>query len=370
MPLKILIPALSDTPQFATVRGRQALVRNTLAGYEHSAQIDKTLRWVNWEGSAFEVADDLLRKLDGHDVAPGVPALALLAQAIEPMAGMAHREKLVELRRRMGWGAVADPSPSPAEDWRDERAAGELAQERLIGENTLRPLYYLRRALVAAEAVVRVELSGEPVGTGFLVAPDLMVTNHHVISDDAEAKRAQARFFCEAPDDEHKEKARREVVARAAGQQPLLYTSEKLDVTLIRLAGSPPLARYLPLRPKVMRQNDRVAIIQHPGGYPKQISLQNNLVAAANDRFVQYYTSTKAGSSGSPVLDDDFAVIAIHYRWVHNKAWDGDGQIRVTDPKQVKDLQYRNQGTSVIALLADLKKRAPQLLEELTVLPE
>lgn len=366
----LLRDALSDTPHFATVRGRQTIVRGALGGYPLSGEIDKALRFLDWEGAPIVVADDLLRLLDGHEPAPGVPALALIAQAIEPMAGLAHREKLTDLRRRVGWGAV-DPSSLPAANWRDARPPAEVVRERIIGENTLKPMYYLRRALVAADAVVRVDLNGEPKGTGFLVAQDLMMTNNHVIATPDEARNAQACFFDEVPDERNKgASTKKRVVARTAGEQPLLYTNNDLDVSLVRLQNSPRFLRYLPLRPVVVRQNDRVAIIQHPGGYPKQISLQNNLVAEADARIVQYYTSTKGGSSGSPVLDGEFAVVAIHHGWVHNEAWDAGGQVRAADPKQIEDLQYRNQGTSMIAVLEDLRKNAPALVEELTILPD
>jgi V8-like Glu-specific endopeptidase len=239
-------------------------------------------------------------------------------------------------------------------------------EERIIGENTLRPLYYLRRALVAADAVVRVDWNGQPNASGFLVAPDLMMTNHHVINE-VTVRSAQACFFDEVADQQEKEEPRTQVIARIAGTESLLYTDKDLDVSVVRLQGSPHLRRYLPLRPAVLQQNNRVVIIQHPGGYPKQVSLQNNLVADANARLVQYYTSTRAGSSGSPVLDDNFAVVAIHHGTVHNPAWDNASQIR-GGPKALEDAQYRNQGTSVIALLEDLKKTAPGLLAELTIL--
>lgn len=365
---RALLDALSDTPQFLTTRGRHALVTNQLAGYPMSHQIAQALKFVNWEGGAFEVADELLHYLEGQELAPGIPALALIAQAIEPMAGLAHREKLRDLRRRMNWGAVA-PATASAETWADPRSPGELGQERIIGENTLKPTYYLRRALVAAEAVVRVDVYGLKKGTGFLVAPNLMITNHHVIANQEEASNAQVHFFDDVPDDRDTE-ARKPLVAYPA-PEPLLYTNPTnphLDFSLVRLQGSPPLLRYLPLRRVEMKPDQRVVIIQHPGGYPKQISLQNNMVAFGNDKIVQYYTSTKAGSSGSPVFDDDFAVVAIHYRWVHNPNWDG-AQLRISDPKQGEDLQYRNQGTSMIAVIDDLRLNAPQLLAEVTILP-
>ncbi len=357
----ILLNALGDASVFATVRGRQTMIRNALAGYPASGEIDKALRWVDWEGSPEEVAHDLLDKLDAQEPAPGIPALALIAQAVEPMAGSAHRQKIKDLRRRMGWGTI-DPASFPSEQWHDVRPPAEVVEERIIGENTLRPMYYLRRALVAADAVVRVDLNGVLSGTGFLVAPDLMITNHHVIGNELEAQSAHACFFDEVPDKD--EIPRKQIAAHSATTHALLYTSRELDITLVRVQGSPKLQRYLPLRPAIVKQNDRVVIIQHPGGYPKQISLQNNLVAFADDRIVQYYTSTKAGSSGSPVLDDNFAVVAVHHSWVHNSAWDHAGQIR--GAKDIEDLQYRNQGTSVIALLNDLEKAAPHLLTELT----
>src|SRR5438067_454188 len=93
----ILLNALTNAPQFATVRERQALVRNALGGYPLSGEIDKALRWVDWQGSAFVVADDLLNKLDGLELAPGIPALALIAQTIEPMSGP-HRDAVASLR--------------------------------------------------------------------------------------------------------------------------------------------------------------------------------------------------------------------------------------------------------------------------------
>jgi hypothetical protein len=42
----VLLNALSDAPQFATVRGRQAIVRNAVAGFSFSGEIDKALRFV------------------------------------------------------------------------------------------------------------------------------------------------------------------------------------------------------------------------------------------------------------------------------------------------------------------------------------
>jgi len=364
-----LLAALSDTPQFATVTGRQTLVRNALGGYPLSGQVRKSLGWLDWEGSPLVVADHLVDLLDGQEPAPGIPALGLVAQAIEPLVGAAHQGPLVALRQRMGWGA--DPAPAPAATWQDERPPGEVVHERIVGEDTLKPIAYLHKALRAADAVVRVAVrqgSGQSVkcGTGFLVAPDLMLTNHHVIRDAAEAAGTEVSFFYEFDIDGRPRDA---IIVGTAADRPLAFTDADLDVSLVQLAGAPPLAHYLPLRRALPRRDQRVAIIQHPGGFLKKVSMQNNLVAAANGRIVQYYTSTQGGSSGSPVFDDEFAVVAIHHSAVQDKAWADTSKARpADDPKRVEDLQWRNQGTSTVALIAALEASVPDLLAKLRIL--
>jgi len=273
-----------------------------------------------------------------------------------------HQDQLVGLRLRMNWGA--DPAPAPPQNWHDDRRPIDVVRERIIGENTLRPINYLHKALRAADAVVRVEVPGRGSGTGFLLAADLMVTNHHVIADADQAERAQITFFYELDIDGQK----REEVTVGTPTDPLRYTDEGLDVTVISLQDGPKLAHYLPLRPSQLAQDQRVAIIQHPGGFLKKISMQNNLVAYTDGRTVQYYTSTQAGSSGSPVFDDDFAVVAIHHGAIQNDAWDGAGHVRQSDPKQIDALQWRNQGTTASAFIRALKVEAPDLLNTMTVL--
>lgn len=357
-----LLYAVSDLPQFTTVRGRQTVVRNALGGYELTSDVDKRLRWLDWEGGAIEVADALIQLFDGYDLVPGAPALGLIVQAIEPLAGPPHQEQLVAMRHRLGWGA--DLEPASADTWRDDRSAGEVVRERIIGEDTLKPIYYLHKALQAADAVVRIAVPGIGKGTGFLVAPDIMMTNHHVIADADQTRRAEVSFFYELDIDKHK----RDENTVSAAEEALLFTDPNLDVTLVRLKDPPKLAHYLPIRPARLEQDQRVAIIQHPGGHDKKISMQNNMVAAADDKLVQYYTSTQAGSSGSPVFDDDFAVVAIHHGAVQDERWDGGGRVRQPDPKRVEELQWRNQGTSMIAVRDKLKERVPGLLAEMTVL--
>lgn len=52
--------------------------------------------------------------------------------------------------------------------------------------------------------------------------------------------------------------------------------------------------------------------MQFRRGAPKPVALRNNLIAALNGNDLAYYTDTEIGSSGSPVCDDRWRVVALH----------------------------------------------------------
>lgn len=71
---------------------------------------------------------------------------------------------------------------APAE-WKNPATAATVV-EKILGENTLRPVSFLARGLEVSRSVlcVGVEFGGQNwSGTGFLVTPRLGLTNHHVL---------------------------------------------------------------------------------------------------------------------------------------------------------------------------------------------
>ena len=56
-------------------------------------------------------------------------------------------------------------------------------------------------------------------------------------------------------------------------------------------------------------------IVQHPEGRLKQIVLRNNNLVARNEtlRVLHYVAETQPGSSGSPVLNNEWEPIALHH---------------------------------------------------------
>lgn len=67
----------------------------------------------------------------------------------------------------------------------DEQLAGETL-ERVLAGNELQPVNYLERGALAARAVARILIrqpNGRQYGwgTGFLIAPQVLITNNHVL---------------------------------------------------------------------------------------------------------------------------------------------------------------------------------------------
>ena len=188
------------------------------------------------------------------------------------------------------------------------------------------------------------------VGTGFLIAPDLLLTNNHVIPSLVEAVNTEYSFNYQLGHDGKL----LEITPAQAAKDGHFHTDTSLDYTVVQLANAPGDAfGYLRLTSKVASKDDRVAIIQHPGGHLKKISMQNNFVSYSDSQTIQYTTTTLPGSSGSPVLNDDFEVIAIHH---------SGGLL----PEPNTGRRYLcNAGTTMAAILSNLKSNAPTILDRL-----
>jgi hypothetical protein len=126
-----------------------------------------------------------------------------------------------------------------------------------------------------------------------------------------------------------------------------------LDGTVVEIEEIPDGIVPLKLAGLAVQRAQRVNIIQHPGGHYKKISMQNNFVAYADARHLQYLTSTEPGSSGSPVFNDDFVVVGIHH---------SGGNL--LEPGTERHY-LRNAGSSMIAVLDDLQTNAPQIYAQL-----
>ncbi|GIE99376.1 serine protease [Paractinoplanes rishiriensis] len=203
----------------------------------------------------------------------------------------------------------------------DEVRAG---LERRFGDAGFQSMSWLRAALTACRAVARIETRlGDGVGTGFLLdgrsiaagLPDrVLLTNAHVIPDTVEPIDGCYVTFRGNDGD------------GARRQYPIhrvLWTSPvpALDCSLLELETGPdPSIEPLPLR---RGGPDRLAgrrayVIGYPNGVQDVcFSLHDTRVLDLDDRVVHYRSPTEEGSSGSPVFDHEWRVVALHHRGGH-----------------------------------------------------
>ncbi|ANN78375.1 DNA/RNA non-specific endonuclease [Bordetella flabilis] len=219
------------------------------------------------------------------------------------------------------WRAADDDATRCAAfDARVKRDSG-LA-EAVRGTNDFQPAAFLSEGAASRRAVARVVLQTPRLsvsGTGFLISPELFMTNQHVIGDAVAAAQATVVF-----DDELDERGhpRPRTIFRLAPERCALFSDEKdLDYALIavgeRVQGEAVLEElgYCPISftPDRHRKGMNVNIIQHPEGMPKTIAIRDNLLTARTGTRLLYETDTDFGSSGAPVFNDQWDVVALHH---------------------------------------------------------
>jgi S1-C subfamily serine protease len=336
-----LVEILQAHPDFKSARDRRKLVEGALEG---SSRADSILAGLDLEGAPRVAAVEVVKTLaDFGQVAYGKEALGIFLNYLQGIAGDEQADFLADVFAAYPLNDVAAIRQQPIGHWRGTESPQDV-REKIVGENTLRDVSVLELALDAAQAVIRVGLPGG-AGSGFMIASDLVMTNNHVIATSEDAARAEFTFNYQL---DRAGKVRDPVTVDALSDG-IFCTSSLLDYTVVQVREPPNFGAPLKLRPALVRRDERVSIIQHPGGHFKKISMQNNFVAYADRQMVQYTTSTLPGSSGAPVFDDDFQVVGIH-REGGVLQEPGSGQ-----------RYLRNGGTSMIAILADLKANAPAI---------
>lgn len=206
-----------------------------------------------------------------------------------------------------------------------EKLAADKQFEQILGKDRYKTFQWYRTGLDRAAGVAQIcDRSGNGLGTGFLVRgidvhPSItdkwvVVTNAHVISDDpaeqSAAKpalsgdEARVRFEAKDPNEEYQ-------------VDKILFSSPRLqlDCTIVSLdppvehAKPFPIAKRLPL----VDQNQRVYVIGHPRGGRLSYSIDDNLLLDHEKPRVHYRAPTEGGSSGSPVFNQQWDLLALHH---------------------------------------------------------
>jgi endonuclease G, mitochondrial len=205
------------------------------------------------------------------------------------------------------------------EDAEEELIDSQL--EQLMGHDDSVPGIWLKQAAKAADAVALIKTPLGPA-TGFLVSDDLLLTNWHVFKtlESAQDPRVRAVFRYE----ENEGGQIRSSVSLGVDADRFFVTGDKeLDFALVAVKalanGKPPGTRFgkIGMNPALGKVliGKPLNIIQHPGGNARNLAFRQNLLLNVDDptRLI-YQTDTMPGSSGSPVFNDEWVLVAVHHR--------------------------------------------------------
>jgi endonuclease G, mitochondrial len=237
------------------------------------------------------------------------------------------------------------------------------ALERILLKNDLMSINYLDIGARVARTVGRVHIRNPDgslagYGTGFLVSPRLLMTNNHVLENSSTAGASRVEFnFQEGTDS----KLLKSIFADF-DSAAFFLTDKALDSSLVALKGD--VGKFgwngLSAAEGKVIVGEYVTIIQHPGGERKQIALRENQIIDVLTDFLHYRTDTAPGSSGSPVFNDQWEMVALHHSGVPRK--DSQGRLLTKDGK----LWNQSMGEQKIDWIANEGIRVSRLLKHLS----
>lgn len=253
---------------------------------------------------------------------------------------------------------IANPGPQLSVGEQGAVALADLGvMERIVGTANFLPVSFLEEGARVQRAVGRVVLQdGSALGTGSLVAGSLLLTNNHVLPTAAFARTTRVEF-------NHQTDLRGIQLASDVytfDPSSLFITSTRLDYSLVRVrckkmislvcAGSRWGSLRLPSGMMAYASDQLVNIIQHPAGRPKEVALQDNRIVKVFAEVIRYETDTEPGSSGSPVFDNGWELIALHH---------SGGDRAPSDPSG--NTWLNNEGIRIDAIVKDLISQLAQL---------
>jgi hypothetical protein len=264
---------------------------------------------------------------------PGKPALRQLIAELCPEAAVdARPEQRLLSAQRAG---------QPQQDAPTNALAPGLQRNVRPHLAKLDVRVWLERLIEIEHCVCRVEHGGLGIGTGFLVGPDTVLTNWHVVKHLVGAGKL-AEVGCRfdyvklaggGQDPGKLVQLRRDCLAFAsysgaeatANPEQPPPTAEELDFALLQLdstAGQQQIDGgakrgwiVLPKAPLPLPADAPLLIVQHPEGDPMKLAMDTQAVIGINGNGtrIKYRTNTDPGSSGSPCFSMDWDIVALHH---------------------------------------------------------
>ncbi|MDI7865323.1 serine protease [Rhizobiaceae bacterium n13] len=277
-------------------------------------------------------------------------------------AGVTNAARMLE-----GWTATRQKA------LRDTHLEAEVGEWNTVPASLLELLSKYRRAV--ARIVVPggqidfqgIRNDGGWTGTGFLVAPNLLLTNHHVLNSVAVAGSATAEFDYEWPSDK--------LFANAGTTEP---PTVRLELSPTRLFVTSPVTgggldytfvwisekaaeRFGTIHMErgsfMINAYEPTFVIHHPRGRLKEVSLDDTELLAVNSLNILYAADTDYGSSGACVFNRNGRLVALHHARQTGEAlktYYPDVPHQLSDGRPVS---VGNEGVKISAIALDLESR-------------
>lgn len=223
----------------------------------------------------------------------------------------------------------------------------DTLEKILSAENIVFDTAKFRQRLEALERTVcRIDINGRATGTGFLVGPDLVLTNHHVIKGVTNGASIRLLFDHKVLDDgstlnpgtpyiladewlvDSRPSSRVDLQPEPKSGQP---EPHELDYALLRAADRPgddqvnygdtsgkgaPVRGWIRLPENLtydFSTNRALFILQHPAGKPMKLTVNTVRGFNANRTRLTYLNDTEPGASGSPCFNGNWELVALHH---------------------------------------------------------
>lgn len=272
---------------------------------------------------------------------------------------------LANIARRRGLDVQLPDAAKTAERIKDPEIRADQTPEKQLEtivrkDSTFKdPEVWNRLWAAAMTRVCRIENHLSPLGTGWLVGPDIVLTNHHVVQNmlgsnaPLRARDITCRFdYKVGPDGRTINEG--SVFGLRDGNPIIAYTTHspsdlrdapdlprpnQLDFALLRLdrsAGAAPIGGnaeagaavrgWISLKSAATAELKRedllnriIFVLQHPAGMP--IKLEIGIINEVNDNAtrVRHNANTEPGSSGSPCFNSDWQPVALHHAGGHSR---------------------------------------------------
>jgi V8-like Glu-specific endopeptidase len=259
-------------------------------------------------------------------------------------------------------------SPADLQEREDRLRRRHLRLEGIVEQDDSVWLSFFDCGLRAARSVGRVVEAPRrqpvvPIGTGSLVTDRLLLTNHHVVRTADEAAGMAVEFAYEYDEDGEPRKEDRWPLAPG----DFFVTDPELDYTLVAVTlrdGRPPGETHgcIPLIGQTGKAviGEVLNVIHHPVGERKRVSLRFNRMVAEDDLWLRYESDTRAGSSGAPVFNDQWEMVALHHGGVSATDDEGfeltrDGRRWTPDMGEDAVAYVGNEGARVSRILRSLR---------------